>query len=188
MNTFCDRSPMFKPSSICVRLTAAIQDEIGNNFSNLKPWAIVDKYTDNESKIMLMLSNKTGHAFAELDIVCSIDTHEPTIRHIDITGRMRHADGPNNNFDNVAAEQLVHNYRNLGINVVTGTLCQPDKEAKVTKTRTMEVRFTLLHTKINIDELSGRTYEFEVDIAKKAVPYIRAINDIKEQLLYQLVK
>ena len=188
MNTFCDRSHMFAPSSICVRLTATIQNEIGSNFSGLKPWAIVDKFAETESKITLMLSNSTGPAFAELNIVCSVDTHEPAIRHIDISGRMRHAEGPDKNFDNISAEQLVYNYRNLGINVVTGTLCQPAKESNVTNTRTLEVRFTLLHTKINIDELSGRTYEFEVEIAKKAIPYIRAINDIKEQLLNQLVK
>lgn len=177
---------MFKPISICTRLTAALQYRIALDFTNIKPWAIVEKDRETEAEVTYMLSSGTGLAFAELKIGCSVDTHDPKIRHIDISAKMRHAEGPNKNFDNVSAEELMEKYRKLGINVIAGMSNQTAKES-VTRIRTLEVRFTIFHGKIMVDDLSGRTYEFEMDIAKKAIPYIRALEDINEKMSLQLV-
>jgi hypothetical protein len=178
---------MFTPISICVRLTAAIQDAIGSNFLGIKPWAIVEKHTDTEAEIMYMLSNNTKWAFAELRINCSTDMHEPNFRHVNISAKMRQIEGPNKNFDDFLIEELMDKYKKLRINVVTGTLNYPRTNSKVAKTRTLEIRFTIHHERVNIDDLSGRTYEYETEIARKALPYVRALEDINEQLSFQLI-
>jgi len=178
---------MFTPISICVRLIAAIQDVIGSNFTNIKPWAVVGKATDVESEITLMLSDGTGPAFAELKVACSADTHEPPVRHITVSAHMRQTETPDKNIDMISVEEIVNNYRKLAINVIAGMLLQPSREG-ISYTKTLEVRFTLLHEKVDIDVLSGRTYDFEMGVANKAIPYIEALVHIKEQLSLLSIK
>lgn len=178
---------MFTPISICVRLVAAIQSKLSSNFIDLKPWAIVEKNTEIEAEITYMLSNYSKLAFAELKINCSAESHESNFRYVNISAKMRHVEKLNRKFDDEIIEEFIEKYKKLGINVITGTLNYPQHESKIAKTRTLEIRFTIYQEKINIDDLSGRTYEFETEVADKVIPYVRALEDINEKLSFQLV-